>query len=219
MKKLLVVAAAVLFALPSMGQAAYNYRSRSMYELLPVKSHNIVMLGDSLTDECEWAELFGDRNILNRGISGDCAIWLGDRLDPIIAGQPRKLFLLIGFNDLHDNVPIEKIVRSIDGVVERLQKETPQTEIYVESVLPVDITYPFFADKQDRNCQITELNRRIMAVAEKRGVPYIDVHSVLKDETGNLRKDFSNDGLHLMSAGYMAWKNLLEPYINVSSMN
>jgi lysophospholipase L1-like esterase len=213
MKKLIVFAVALLFALPSMGQSAYNYRSRSMYEAFPVESRNIVFLGDSITDECEWAELFGNHNILNRGISADRALWLGERLDPIVSGHPKKLFLMIGTNDLSADSSIDDIVAAVEAVVNRFQKESPRTELYIESVLPVDVTNERYVKAQDRNEKIAELNNRYKALCAEAGITYIDLNTAMADETGNLRKDLSNDGLHLMSEGYMLWKNLIASHV------
>ena len=64
--------------------------------MLPLHSSDIVFLGNSITDGCEWAELFENRHVKNRGISGDRSGWLLERLDSIIAAHPKKLFLMIG---------------------------------------------------------------------------------------------------------------------------
>ncbi len=213
MKKLLVLAAAVMFVLPAISQSAYNYQKRSLFEKLPVTSKDIVFLGNSITDGGEWAEIFGKANIKNRGISGDRAEWMADRLDPIVGGKPQKLFLMIGTNDLYVGTAIDPIVKYIDGVLERFQKESPKTKLYVQSVFPVDVSHERYAKTQNRNEEIVELNKRLEKLCAERGITYIDVHSALKDETGNLRKDVSNDGLHLMGEGYMVWKKVLEPYM------
>jgi lysophospholipase L1-like esterase len=213
MKKLLVFAVTVMFALPMAAQGEYHLRSESLYELLPVKHHNIVFLGSSIADECEWAELFDNRNILNRGIGGDRAVWLSRRLDPIVKGRPRKLVIYIGGNDLGAGISIDETVKAIEGVFERFQKDSPRTKIYINSVFPVNLTYRSYANAQNRNEMIVELNRRIKELAESRGVTYIDVHSALKDDKGNLRAELTNDGLHLMGEGYMVWKKVLEPYM------
>lgn len=213
MKNILVCAAILLFALPSFGQGHYHYQKKTLYEVLPVTSKDIVFLGNSITDGGEWAELFGKKNIKNRGISGDRAVWLADRLDPIVSGKPKKLFLMIGTNDLSGGISIDRIVESIGGVIGRFREESPKTKIYIQSVFPVDVTDKRYEKAQDRNQQIVELNHRIEVLCSELGVNYIDVHSALCDETGNLRKDVSNDGLHLMGEGYLVWKDVIVPYV------
>ena len=36
----------------------------------------------------------------------------------------------------------------------------------------------------------------------------------MTDEEGNLRKDLTNDGLHLLPEAYEIWIEILRPYIN-----
>lgn len=81
-------------------QSEYNLQRRSLFEVLPVYSSDIVFLGNSITDGCEWAELFNNRHVKNRGISGDRSGWLLDRLDPIVGGHPKKSVSDVGVNDL-----------------------------------------------------------------------------------------------------------------------
>lgn len=100
MKKAILFAAALFVAVASFAQNEYNYQKRSLFEQLPIRGNDIVFLGNSITDGCEWAELFNNRHIKNRGISADRSGWLLDRLDPIVNGHPKKLFLMIGTNDL-----------------------------------------------------------------------------------------------------------------------
>ena len=34
------------------------------------------------------------------------------------------------------------------------------------------------------------------------------------DEKGNLKKEYTNDGLHLMGPAYLIWRDALLPYVN-----
>ena len=88
MKRILILAAALFAVGTAFAQSEYNRQRRSLFEVLPVYSSDIVFLGNSITDGCEWAELFNNRHVKNRGISGDRSGWLLDRLDPIVGGHP-----------------------------------------------------------------------------------------------------------------------------------
>ena len=68
---------------------------------MPDTPNEIIMLGNSITDGCEWSELFQNSNIKNRGISGDITEGVLYRLDEVTRSKPAKVFLLIGINDLH----------------------------------------------------------------------------------------------------------------------
>ena len=65
MKKAILFAAALFVAVASFAQNEYNYQKRSLFEQLPIRGNDIVFLGNSITDGCEWAELFNNRHIKN----------------------------------------------------------------------------------------------------------------------------------------------------------
>ena len=100
MNRIILLLAAFLATGTLCAQEAYRAQRRALFEALPVGRGDIVFVGNSITDNCEWAELFADRRVKNRGIGTDRAQWLAERIDPIAAGHPRKLFLMIGTNDL-----------------------------------------------------------------------------------------------------------------------
>ncbi len=215
MKKLLLLVVCFILAGEAFAQSAYNYQRRSMFDSLAVRSSDIVFLGNSITDGCEWAELFDNRHVRNRGISGDRSSWLLERLDAIIEGHPKKLFLMIGINDLSDGTTPQAIVANIGKLLDRFALESPWTKIYVQSVLPVNDTMRSFSGLAD-NAHVREINRlleELCASRPNKKVLYLDVHSALVDSDGRLDKRYTNDGLHLMGAGYLAWKEVLKPYV------
>ena len=57
-------------------------------------------------------------------------------------------------------------------------------------------------------------NKLIEALCEgRKNVLYIDVYSALVDQKGMLDQRYTNDGLHLMGEGYLAWKEVIEKYV------
>lgn len=139
MKRFSILLLAALFACTAVcAQNEYNYQKRSLFDALPIRSNDIVFLGDSITDGCEWAELLDNRHVKNRGISADRSGWLLERIDSIIAGRPRKLFLMIGTNDLSVGVGPDEVAGNIRKLIVRFQKRSPQTKLYVQSILPVN---------------------------------------------------------------------------------
>ncbi|MEM7556756.1 MAG: G-D-S-L family lipolytic protein, partial [Cyanobacteria bacterium P01_A01_bin.84] len=68
----------------------YYWHKKNQYELLPQSSEDIIFLGDSITDEGEWNELFNNNDIKNRGISGDTIERILYRLEKIISAKPKK---------------------------------------------------------------------------------------------------------------------------------
>lgn len=216
MKKIILLAAALLCAAASFAQSEYNYQRRSLFEQLPIRGNDIVFLGNSITDYGEWQELFNNRHIKNRGISGDRSGWMLDRLDPIIEGHPKKLFLMIGTNDLAAGISPGEVARNIEKILDRFQEESPWTKIYVQSIFPVNgvDTKAKPRNHWKKGAEIIETNKLIEALCEgRKNVLYIDVYSALADEKGMLDKRYTNDGLHLMGEGYLVWKEVIEKYV------
>lgn len=214
MKRILILFTALFAAGSVFAQSEYNLRRRTLFEVLPVLSSDIVFLGNSITDGCEWAELFNNRHIKNRGISGDRSSWMLDRLDPIVGGQPRKLFLLIGTNDLAAGTPAAEVVANVRKIVERFQSESPRTKLYVQSVFPVNDSFKKYAAKHGRHdADIVAVNKGLQALCAEKGIVYIDLWTLLADKNGKLRADLTNDGLHLMGEGYIVWRDAVLPYV------
>lgn len=194
--------------------STFYYQRASLFERLPVKSSDIIFLGNSITNGGEWAELFNNSHVKNRGISGDRTNGVYDRLDPILTGKPKKIFLLIGINDLNHGLTVDSILSNYAMIVEKIQHESPKTKLYLQSVLPVTTHYNMFSGHTAKAANIPVLNEGIKKIAQQSGSTYIDIYTPFLDPTtGVLDTTLTNDGLHLMGAGYMKWAEIIKPYV------
>lgn len=214
MKRLLILAVALLVAGAAFAQGEYHFQRRSLFDVLPLHSSDIVFLGNSITDGCEWAELFQNRHVKNRGISGDRSGWLLDRIDSILAAHPKKLFLMIGTNDLAAGISPEEIVRNVERLIDRFQSESKWTKIYVQSILPVNgKDFKIYRDHYAHEQLIVPTNKLLEELCHEKGVEYLDVWGALADDEGHLDRRYTNDGLHLMGEGYLAWRDAIKNYV------
>ncbi|MCP4425910.1 MAG: sialate O-acetylesterase [Chloroflexi bacterium] len=179
-------------------------RRFSFFEALPTHNEGIVFLGDSLTEWFPLDELFPNVRIKNRGISGDTTAGVLRRLGQVTGGRPSKIFLLIGTNDIGFNYSHEITVANYDQILTRIRQESPQTTLYVQTLLP---RHKRYAPK------VRAINKEIAALAQKHSCRLIDLHPAFADEQGSLRPEFSNDDLHLLYAGYKLWQKILQAYI------
>jgi lysophospholipase L1-like esterase len=186
---------------------------RERYRKLPHTEAEIDFVGDSLIGDGPWADLFSP--VKNRGIGGETTSGLLERLDAIIDGHPHKVFLLTGANDLAAEVPVAQVVRNVRKILDRFRAESPKTEVYVISILPVNQTFP--KGPVHDNATVHDTNRKLKdLVAEFEHVTFVDASSALSDAEGNLRKDLSVDGLHLNIEGYLVLGAVLKPYAHVA---
>lgn len=194
--------------------STYYYQRATLFEELPIQSKDIVFLGNSITDGCEWSELFGDKHIKNRGISGDVCMGVFDRLKPITQGKPAKIFLLIGINDVSGGTAADTIAKRIGMIIRKIKEDSPKTKIYLQSVLPVNECYGKFQGHTSRWQVVGQVNALLRPLAEKERVTYIDLYSHFEEPgTGKMNPAYTNDGLHLLGKGYLLWRDIVEPYI------
>lgn len=188
---------------------AYYYHRKEHFESLPDTPNEIIFLGNSITDGAEWAELFGNPNVKNRGIGGDDTDGVLERLAEVTSSQPDKIFMMIGTNDLAYGKTVDHVVENHKKIIAQIEKDSPETKIFIQSVLPcedaVHTTRP--------NDKIREINRQLIELCKSQDLIYIDLDPAFSDENGKLNKKYSIDGLHVNGAGYLIWKEILEKYI------
>ncbi|HIR38212.1 MAG TPA: sialate O-acetylesterase [Candidatus Limisoma gallistercoris] len=220
MKRFLILSALALSGICGMeAQEKYEYNEfyyqrSSHFEMLPVDSDDIVFLGDSQTNGCEWHEMLGNPNVKNRGISSDVIQGFADRVQPIIDGRPAKLFILGGVNDISHDLTPDSIATAMRNLIVKVRRGTPATKVYLQSLLPIDNSFRRYKAMTGKESVIVETNKLLKKVAEETGATWIDLYSRMVDPaTGNMRKGLTNDGLHLLGAGYAVWRDAVLPYV------
>jgi len=99
-----------------------------------------------------------------------------------------------------------------------LQKKHPQAEIVIQSILPHGGEGVTWEGKEKLlaipNPRIRKLNQELNNLATEKAVRYLDLHPLFTDKQGNLRANFTTDGLHLSPPGYLVWRTALKMYTN-----
>lgn len=210
---ILCAAAAVGLAASAAAHTPFWDQRATLFELLPVDSTTIVFLGNSITNGGEWHELFGMPNVVNRGISGDVIPGLRDRIDPILAGKPAKIFIMCGVNDISHHLTTDSIAHDMDLLIEKIQTVSPETQIYLQSILPFNMDVRVWQNLVGKEQQARDINARYEEISGRRGVTWINLYPLMVDENGNLRKEFTNDGLHLLGPAYLVWRDAVMQYV------
>jgi len=201
----------------------HSYRaSISLFGLLPNSEVDVYFLGDSITRQGEWHEIFKDLNCKNRAISGDTTKGVLYRLNEVIEGKPKKVFILLGINDIMAGETKDKIIANYNRIVTSIRKLSPLTKIYVQSILPINTNkfHAHFSDKDyiyemPQNASIVKINKGLEELSQTYPeVIYVDLYHSLVDSKGDLEEDFTIDGLHLTGSGIMAWGDFIRRYVN-----
>ena len=190
-----------------------HYLNRNEYfRALPSSSSDILMVGNSLTEQADWAELLGNAKVKNRGISGDTTIGVLNRMAEHIQQKPQKLFLMIGTNDIwRGEKKPENIANQYRNILNVIQKESPNTVVYIQSLLPVN-NQEFLLTID--NSTIEMINQELKQLAQEFSLVYLDIYPELINKNNLLNADFTRDGVHLNVLGYLQWAKVIKPYIN-----
>jgi lysophospholipase L1-like esterase len=180
------------------------HHMQSVFESLPNGKKEIVFLGNSITEQGRWSELFNNKHIVNRGIGGDSTDGVLFRLTEVISSKPKKIFLMIGINDVRYGRSVKYIVDKNRQIIQRIKKESPNTKIYLQSLLPT------YGRKERPIKTIEAINQGFISISHQENINYINLFI---DETGALDKKYSLDGLHLNGLGYLKWKAQIKAFV------
>lgn len=210
-----------LFSLPVYADFPFrDHRYNSFKTLEPNKEGDIIFIGNSITNMMNWNELFGGNpNIKNRGTSGAFTQEILNNLESMIAGNPSKIFLMIGTNDLGSEGSFytpDAVAYRIKKILERIREERPEAEVYFQSILPSNAGLRTVEKIETVNKDIEEWIKSNPGYK----INYVDLYSLLF-ENGDLKNtvkapledNFSFDGLHLTWKGYQAWANAIKDLV------
>lgn len=178
--------------------------------------HLSILAGDSLSLWFPPDLLPEGKNWLNQGISGETSNGLLKRLKVFDRTQPEVIFVMIGINDLIRGMSNGVILDNQRQIISYLQKTHPTAQIVVQSILPHAAEEASWKGRDKllavANSRIRELNQQLQSISAKKGVKYLDLYPLFANKQGNLRREFTTDGLHLSPEGYVVWRSALQIY-------
>lgn len=181
----------------------YTERIRE-FKKEPLTKGDIVFLGNSITEQGgDWGKRLGWSKVKNRGISGDVTEGVLKRLGEITYIKPKAVILLIGINDIFNSATTPQYVAgNIITITKNISEASPQTKLYVQTILPTATTS--IKDK------IQQVNTLLQKQAGSKSFTLIDIHPLFADEADIMKKEYTNDGVHLNEEGYALWADYLK---------
>jgi len=192
----------------------HYYKRKALFESIADTENEIIFLGNSITESGDWKALFPDENVINRGISGDVTDGILLRLNEVTSSKPKKIFLMIGTNDLARGKTIDYVINGAEKIIKQIQKNSKNTSVYLQSILPVNpsVGNRFSGHKANQDV-IVMANIRLKVISQKYGVKFINLHKGLRNSKGVLKAKYTYDGLHLSKQGYFKWKKLIKKHV------
>ena len=179
----------------------YYKHKVSQFEMLKDRNNiEIMMLGDSITDEGEWSELWG-KVVQNRGISGDTTTGVLDRLYTLNPNT-KRVFIMIGVNDIMRGVSEDIVFENYKKILKFFQDKN--IEVIIQSTL-----YIGESRKQNFNVKIEKLNQNLEEFAKSNKIVFINLNPIFAPQK-TLLKSFTKDDLHLNADAYQLWIETLK---------
>ncbi|MBT4034283.1 MAG: hypothetical protein HOB84_12470 [Candidatus Marinimicrobia bacterium] len=216
-KKLLIIFLCLLVSFNSLFAQARerteHWHSRNQQfnaEMDSMDQVDIVFLGNSITEGFDLDHYFPEYRIVNRGIIADHMDGIMERLEnSALSLKPKKLFLMIGINDIGDQRNDEYLKAMFVSLVDTLATSLPKTEIYLLSILPTSARW--------KNCppdQIKRLNGFLARLALEIDLNFINLYPYFLGDMQYLNPDLTRDGLHPNQAGYDVMARKIKPFLS-----
>ncbi|MFK7734123.1 MAG: GDSL-type esterase/lipase family protein [Pseudomonadales bacterium] len=212
-RRLLIIATILLLVVSSIVTTVFfesskegllGQRLHSQHELLGIAEDDVVFIGDDLTAEALWSELFPELSVRNRGMNGQTTEEMLLRLPNIAQARPRIVLINSGASDLEALKPPAQIIANMREAVNLLQSFSPASRLIIVGVLPTSTESMVATD---------ELNHSLRQLSQTHALEFIDLSSALLDGNGRFMEGLADRRSRLHGAGYAKWRDLLKPHL------
>ena len=190
----------------------------------------ILFTGSSLMEQFPINELLMtekmDYIIYNRGVGGFTTDDMLENMDVQVFGtEPSKIFINIGTNDISNpSISFEEALThtmtNYEKILVQIKEKLPETQVYMMAYYPVKEDAPLpegewgrtmFKNRNNTNIPIA--NEEVKKLADKFGYTYIDVNNGLTDANGNLKEEYTIEGVHMYANAYRRVLENLKKYL------
>jgi lysophospholipase L1-like esterase len=128
------------------------------------------------------------------------------RLDEVIERKPRIVAVMVGINDLRSGVPVDLVAARIEKILTKLKAANVQPVMQSTLLTAEQLGEP------TTNVAIAALNRTMSQWCTSQDIPFLNLNASLAPE-GTLDPKITFDGIHLTDAGYLRWRDALDPLL------
>ncbi len=179
-------------------------------------NYDIEFIGDSITQGWEgagknvWQEFYGQRKVINMGVSGDRTqhvLWRFEegQLDGINA---KVAVVMIGTNNSNkeDNTETD-ILEGVTAIVDQIRQRQPNTKVILMAIFPRGKAF------NPQRGKILQVNQALARLDDGKSIFFVDIGSQLIENNGSISPSMMKDALHPGDAGYRIWSNAIEPKV------
>lgn len=127
--------------------------------------------------------------------------------------ESTKVFIMLGMNDI-GLYGVDGTADACKQLVDRIKTHTPDVKIYMQSVTPI---LKGFEGGEWSNANIDKFNTWLKQFCDENGYKYMDINSIMRDESGYLCDDYCSDpeamGVHFTDAACAMWVDHLKNHV------
>ncbi len=123
----------------------------------------------------------------------------------------KKVYFCIGINEL-GNVGTLRFYNKYAEVIQQIRELQPNAIIYIQGIMHENKKMSS-TDSVFNNKNVLEKNTAIATLANGHDIFYLDMNEAVCDEDGNLKDEYTNDGVHLKAANYVLWEDWLRKHV------
>ena len=152
----------------------------------------------------EWKTLLNRDDVFVYAVNTDVTGNIQKYTPVVFQANPKICFIMGGINDIAANYPVEKTFENLRSICLQLKSR---------DIIPV-ISSTLYVSEEDYklykwNSKVHELNRMLKQFCEGLEIDFIDLNEYLSADK-SLKKEYSQDGIHLNSKGYGIWAEQIE---------
>lgn len=173
---------------------------------------DVCFFGHSIIADADFQKDYPNLKTVNLGYSGDDLDGMIVRHKMIYHVHPSKIFIMAGINDLKKSrrPTINEVIGKYNQLLDSIQGYNPQATIYLVSLLPINKE---MAETQATTERIQKTNDSMRSMAKNRSIEFVDIYHLFLDKDGNLAAEYTYDGIHLNTVGYVFLSETLRSYL------
>lgn len=186
--------------------------------ILGKKSKRVVFMGNSITEG--WVnthpDFFTDNGYIGRGISGQTSYQFLLRFrEDVIKLLPALVVINAGTNDIAENTCPYNEEYTFGNIVSMVElARAHKIKVILTSTLPA-ASFGWNPSVLDAQAKILSLNARLKKYARKHKIMYVDYYEkMVYGENGALNPQYTKDGVHPTSEGYLVMEELIKKTID-----
>lgn len=180
-----------------------NKLSKSVYKKI---FESVVFMGDSQAEPLSLYGYTDSSSVI--AIKGRNVISAKEDIDAVKSLSPQKIVMLYGVNDMLLFKTTDAFISHYKDLISSIQKQLPDTQIYVNSVYPV---MDFVKEKKPLFKRSDDFNKALVKMCADTGTVYLDSASLLKSNSDY----YAHDGIHFKTQYYPIWLEFIKTHIGI----